>query len=662
MIPSTEPPAIIVTGRALPSFAAERLRAVTVIDQKALQSSPSNSLDQIVRGAAGVQLFRRSDVRSSQPTSGGVTLRSLGGNAASRATVSLDGVPQADPFGGWVAWSAFDAASLGEVRVVRGAGLVGEGPGAIAGAIELTSALADGMNADVATGSRQAAEGRALVGGELGGGRLSFGVAGAGGAGFVPVTADRRGIVDRPAPYESASARLRWVAPVAVDTELQLGASAFTDARDRGVEFTDNRTRGADASLRLVGRGQWGWTLLGYGQVRRFRSSFAAVSADRSVVRQTSLQHDVPGSGLGWSAELRPPTGLAAVRLGADGRSVTGRSEEFASYVAGAPTRERVTGGSSSTVGLFVEAVGKHKRLEWSAAARLDRWRINPDNLLETILATGAVAVDQPFASRSGTQPTGRLALGASLGQGLSLRSAIYAGWRLPTLNELFRPFRVGADAVGANPALKPERVRGIEAGVNWRRSGVDLSATAFVNHLIDPVVNVTLGSGPGVFPQVGFVAAGGVYRQRRNAGSLNVTGVEAQGIIRRGEWTARASSAWSHARMSASDLAGLRPAQSPNFSAVASLGWSRSAKEFRVDLRYSGAQYEDDQNRLRLPSATTLDTFASLPLDSGAALTFRTENLFNANVVAGLTSDGVRERATPRTVWLGLRFRSTTP
>jgi outer membrane receptor protein involved in Fe transport len=113
---------------------------------------------------------------------------------------------------------------------------------------------------------------------------------------------------------------------------------------------------------------------------------------------------------------------------------------------------------------------------------------------------------------------------------------------------------------------------------------------------------------------------------------------------------------------MSASDLAGLRPAQSPNFSAVASLGWSRSAKEFRVDLRYSGAQYEDDQNRLRLPSATTLDTFASLPLASGAALTFRTENLFNANVVAGLTSDGVRERATPRTVWLGLRFRSTTP
>ena len=29
------------------------------------------------------------------------------------------------------------------------------------------------------------------------------------------------------------------------------------------------------------------------------------------------------------------------------------------------------------------------------------------------------------------------------LGTGVQLRSAAYLGWRMPTLNELFRPFRV---------------------------------------------------------------------------------------------------------------------------------------------------------------------------------------------------------------------------
>ena len=50
------------------------------------------------------------------------------------------------------------------------------------------------------------------------------------------------------------------------------------------------------------------------------------------------------------------------------------------------------------------------------------------------------------------------------MARGLSLRSAAYLGWRMPTLNELFRPFRVGPDATAANPLLDPERLRGAEA------------------------------------------------------------------------------------------------------------------------------------------------------------------------------------------------------
>ncbi|MCB1026425.1 MAG: TonB-dependent receptor, partial [Microthrixaceae bacterium] len=40
-----------------------------------------------------------------------------------------------------------------------------------------------------------------------------------------------------------------------------------------------------------------------------------------------------------------------------------------------------------------------------------------------------------------------------------------YTGFRLPTLNELYRPFVVFPITTKANPALKPERLRGVEGG-----------------------------------------------------------------------------------------------------------------------------------------------------------------------------------------------------
>ena len=65
------------------------------------------------------------------------------GGAASPAAVGrplvLDGVPQADPFGGWVAFPAYLPERLAAARVTRGGGSGYTGPGALAGTIELFS-------------------------------------------------------------------------------------------------------------------------------------------------------------------------------------------------------------------------------------------------------------------------------------------------------------------------------------------------------------------------------------------------------------------------------------------------------------------------------------------------------------------------------------------
>src|SRR5829696_9616165 len=146
-----DPPSIelVVTARALPDPAAQRAYSVDRIGAQRLRNSPSTQLDQVLKDIAGLQLFRRSDARSGHPTSQGVTLRALGGNASSRALLILDGVPQADPFGGWVNWPAYDPSTLDEVRVIRGGGSVVNGPGALAGLIDMTSGFDDGVAASI---------------------------------------------------------------------------------------------------------------------------------------------------------------------------------------------------------------------------------------------------------------------------------------------------------------------------------------------------------------------------------------------------------------------------------------------------------------------------------------------------------------------------------
>ena len=343
-LPPPEPPRveIVVTGKALPDPAAARAYDVETIGRERLTDAPSRQLDEILKSVPGLQLFRRSDSTSGHPTSQGVTLRALGGNASSRALLVLDGVPQSDPFGGWVNWPAYDPQGLARVRVTRGGGSVAFGPGALAGVIDMTSLAEIGTEASLEAGSRESVEGHAYLGTEVGRSLVTLDAQAARGNGFIPLTEATRGPVDRASPYEEGSIRARWIAPVASGVELQASGLGFVDVRNRGLPFTGNRTRGADASIRLVGSGRWQWSATAYGQWRNFRSSFAGVNGDRTQAQRVALQHSVPSRGLGGSIEVRPPVGGGfELRLGGDAASPAARR---ANSSAMRPASRRGTG------------------------------------------------------------------------------------------------------------------------------------------------------------------------------------------------------------------------------------------------------------------------------------------------------------------------------
>ena len=648
---------IVVTGRGLDR--EEKLAPTVTLDRAAIERAASGRMEDVLRDVAGLASFRRSDSRSAHPTSQGLTLRGLGGNAASRVTLSLDGVPQADPFGGWIAFSALDPHAIDRIRVQRGGGI-----DAVAGTISIDSrAPATGTSGDAALfgGSRESLDARLLGGVNWGGGFASLSASRAQSDGFVPIVAADRGAADQRAPYRQGAARARLVQSLGGATEAQVNLSTYADRRTRGTDFSDNRQRGSDASLRLVGNGATRWSALAYVQERRFDSQFAAVAAGRNSASLTLDQH-VPATGWGARVEIAPRLGAIETRLGAEWRRVSGETEEDFRFIAGAPTRRREAGGRNDTAGLFAAASWSAGGLSLAGEARADRWTMAEGRLIEADRA-GTLLTNSRFARRTGWEGSGRIALGRDLYEGLALRAAAYRAWRLPTLNELYRPFRAGADATAANAELDPERLGGIDAGIDWTLGrGSKLSATVFANRLEGAIANVSLGRGPGVFPGVGFVAANGVFRQRQNVDAIRSRGLEIDASWSSGPWRAGLSYALTAARLEADGAAlaldGKRPAQVARHGASASLGWDRGALGLDATARFTGRQFEDDNNSRALPAALTFDTAARFAVTRHVALEARAENLFDKQVVATLGADGTRERALPRTLWIGVRVR----
>ncbi|MBO9696227.1 MAG: TonB-dependent receptor [Sphingopyxis sp.] len=645
---SRDPAEIIVTGSgALTPPAGDAIGQRVLIGD--LEPGLGARIENRLRDEAGIVQFRRSDGRSAHPTSQGVTLRGLGGNASARALVTLDGVPQADPFGGWVAWSAYDAIRLGGIAVARGGGSGADGPGALAGTIGLYSEMTDGAEASLAYGSRDSRDASASVGGRIGKGEVALDGRYSRGDGFMPVASGQRGSVDRAAAYEQGGLGLRLRFDVGDASRIEASLRGFSDHRDRGTDFTQSKFDGIDASLRFVHDLRYGtqWLALAYVQLRDFESGFASVAAGRNSVAPALFQR-VPATGLGARFELRPAIdGANPLRVGADWRRTTGRTEEDFFFSGTIPGRHRIAGGSSDTVGAFAEWTSgdDDDGFLWTLSGRLDRWSLGEGYRLERNIG-GPVITNLRFASRQGWEGSGRAGVRWSSGD-FALRAAGYRGWRLPTLNELYRPFRVGAEVTTANEALKPERLWGGEAGADWNSGGTKLSATIFANHLTNAIANVTLAPN---------------LNQRQNLDAIDSKGVEVSAEQRIGVATLRATWAYTDARVDAAGRAaaldGRRPAQIAKHGGSISLR-SNANGPFGgfATLRYVGKQNEDDLGLLRLDDALTLDAGLSWRFSDAISIEARGENLFDELVPAAISSSGIVERATPRTLWVGARL-----
>jgi len=374
-----------------------------------------------------------------------------------------------------------------------------------------------------------------------------------------------------------------------------------------------------------------------------------------------TLNQTVPTTGVGgmvqWS---RAVAGAQFLTAGLDWRRVDGDSQEDAldSVTGSQVTLSRVSGGTQQSVGLYVQdLIVPAPQLTLTLSARVDRWRNYDGHNLEHSVPSGAATSnnDPSLPDRDDTVASPRVAALYHVTDHVDVWGDVGWGFRAPTLNELYRQFRVGSTLTLANPALGPERLVGGEAGVTVTPArNMTVRSTWFNNRVTDPISNVTdpLRSTPT-----------SVTQQRQNLGKTRIWGIQNDVEYRIGtSWKLAAAYVYDEATVTENpsnpDLVGNFLPQVPKHRGSVRLAYANPRlATIAVGLQLLGSQFDEDQNLVnrRLPKYTVADISASRAVSRNIEFFIAAQNLFDSEYVVGTLPTTV---GSPRLVSAGFRVR----
>ena len=147
-------------------------------------------------------------------------------------------------------------------------------------------------------------------------------------------------------------------------------------------------------------------------------------------------------------------------------------------------TERRRAGGATDNLGFFLEDDWQIGPLTINGGLRADRSSITGGFYRAVSGTTGAVVSEINAPDRSDWSLSWRAGALFYATRRLDLRAAAYTGLRLPTLNELYRPFVVFPVTTQANADLANERLKGFEIGFDWQPGGLIVHLTARMDQL----------------------------------------------------------------------------------------------------------------------------------------------------------------------------------
>ena len=645
-----------VTASRTEARVSDTAASVAVLSAEDLSTTAALTLDDTLRQVPGFSLLRRSGSRTANPTSQGVSFRGVGPSGASRSVVLADGIPINDPFGGWVFWGRVPRESLSRIEVVQGGASSLYGTDALGGVVNLISrdTRDSALSFETSYGNQQTPDFSLFAGGRLFQWAAQLSAEAFHTDGYVLVDEDDRGKIDTKAGAEHTTLDLTLERLLADRGRIFLRGLLFDESRENGTPVQKNnvyiRQVSLGTDLRSASAGSL--TARGFALTETYNQTFSAIAADRNSEAFNRSQR-VPAQQVGGLAQWSRALGSRqTVVAGVDAREVRGASDEL--VIAGGQITSAVgSGGRERTVGVFgQDLIRITPRWLLTLGVRGDRWR-NYDALSTSrVFATQTVTATQ-FADRTETAFSPRLSLLHKLTDNISLMVSGYRAFRAPTLNELYRSFRVGSVLTLANDKLRAERLTGGEGGVsvNAFDRKLNVRGTFFWSEIIRPVANVTLSVTPAL-----------ITRQRQNLGRTRSRGVEVEAEARVSS-TVTISGGYQFLdatvlRFPANTaLEGLLIPQVPRHIMTFQARYSNPRRlTAAFQGRAGGEQFDDDQNQFRLNPYFTLDAFASRSLGRGVEVFGALENLTGQRYDIGRTP--LRTIGPPLLARIGIRFQ----
>ena len=649
---------ITATRTAILPTGAEDLElqpSTAILPSEKLEQFGAITVDDKLRQVPGFSLLRRSGSMTANPTAQGVSLRGLGASGASRALVLQDGIPINDPFGGWIFWGRVPVASLDEAQIVPGGVSSLYGNDALGGVINLESrsAVLTNFAAEGSWGNNNAPLGSVYGGVRVGQWAVSGSLEAFNTDGYIDVPQNIRGSVDTPVSSEHGTSDVKVERFFGDRGRMFLEGSLYGENRDNGTPLQINST-----TLRNLGFGtDWQsksagvFTLRLFGGTENYHQTFSSVAPDRNSEVLTNNQY-VPIQQMGfigqWSKAITSKFTLLA---GLDGQDVQGWSLET-SYVLGKPSANLANGGRQQSLGAFVEGIFQlSSRWSLSVSGREDLWSNFDAHSSRTPIGGHTATVYYPARGQNSFDPRGTLSY--RVNDGVVLYASGYRSFRAPTLNELYRSFRVGNVQTLANPYLVAEHFKGFETGVRATllHDRLSVNGTFFWGYVTTPVANVTLLVTPAL-----------ILRQRQNLGEIRAPGFQVGANVRVSEHINFAASyqfidstviSFPANPALVGNLIPLVPRNSVSFQGT----WA-APRRFFVALqgRAASNEYDDDQNLFPLGSYFVMSASVTRPIYKGIEIFAAGDNITDSSYEIARTP--TVNLGQPIMVRVGLRWQ----
>lgn len=648
---------VVITATRTETRLEETPASIVTLEREEVKTNASPVIDDILRQTVGFSLFRRSNSRNANPTTQGASFRGVGSSGASRSLVLLEGIPLNDPFGGWILWNRVPTVAIERVEVLRGGASSLYGSSALSGTINIIprkSTEKFTFSAEIFGGTQKTLSASTFFGFKQKDWTFDFVASNFQTKGYKIVDEAQRGTVDQFSGSKNSNFSGRIEREFQTIGKIFVKPSYFGEVRSNGTGLQTNRTHlrqlilggeinSANYQLPITNY-QFRW--LFYGGTQVYDQIFSTVSADRKSESMNRIQR-VPSQNFGFSSQFSTTLKNQTFLIGFEAKEVRGASNEIA-IANNRATSLIGSGGRERTYAFYFQDFAKIGKFVLVGNLRFDNWQnFRALNSMRTLLTNQTVTNNFPNRDENAFSP--QLSILYQLPKNFSLFASVSRSFRAPSLNELYRAFRVGNVLTQANENLKAEKANNFESGLSFSKQNFYLRGNFFWTEVSNPISNVTLSQTPNL-----------ITRQRQNVGKTRSRGFELENETRWKAFTFSIGYLLADSRViefpANRNLENLRIPQVSRHQATFQTRYAKKDWSFAFQGRAASKQFDDDLNTFELEPYFQLDAFAAKNFKENLQIFIGIENIFNSRYSVGKTP--IRTVNSPVNLRIGFRWR----